>query len=147
MNRRLILVLVVLGLAAAVIFPRLFLRESRRVGTRSVDTLETIKAAQAIYARTHPGRGFASSLAELGPGPGAQLIDSVLASGRKSGYVYSLNTTPPDSSGRIAHYTVIVRPEKYGPESPSFFIDETGVERFTVENRAPTVNDPLRPVQ
>jgi len=103
--------------------------------------------AQVFYVRSHPDKGFAASLAELGPIPGADLIDSVLASGKKSGYVYTLNAAPPDASGRITHYTLVVRPEKYSTKSPSFFIDETGIEHLTIENRDPTVNDPVRPPQ
>lgn len=139
MRRKLILVLLVLAAAFAIL-----VRESRRIDTPSEDPLRTISAAQLVYAQTHPDKGFASSLAELGPAPGDELIDSVLASGRKSGYAFTLNAAPPEASGRIIHYTLVARPETYGKGSPSFFTDETGVEHITVENRAATVNDPLR---
>jgi hypothetical protein len=39
------------------------------------------------------------------------------------------------------HCTLVARPEKYKKETRSFFVDEPGVERFTTENRAATVND------
>ncbi len=138
MNRKLILVLVTLGLATLVFWT------TQHVGTRAADNLATINAAQVIYARTHPDKGFASSLVEWGPSPGEELIDGMLASGKKSGYVYLLTAAPPDSIGRVTHYTLIVRPEKYHPEMASFFTDETGVERFTFENRLPTAIDPVR---
>jgi len=128
---------VLLVLAAGVVIS---VRESRRINTNSVDSLRIINTAQVAYAETHPNKGFTSSLAELGPSPGAELIDSVLASGRKSGYVFTLNAGP-----LTRHAYVVARPEKYGTGSPSFFSDETGVEHFTVENRAATVNDPVRP--
>jgi hypothetical protein len=147
MRRKLLLLLLLLGLAATVFLPGLYRRELRRMGTRPADSLQTIHVAQVFYARSHPDKGFAPSLAELGPSPGAELIDSVLASGRKSGYVYTLNAAPPDASGRITHYTLVVRPEKYSTESPSFFLDETGIEHLTIENRNPTVNDPVRSPQ
>src|ERR1700739_1802106 len=115
MRRSLILVLVLLVLAAAVVIS---VRESRLINTRSVDSLRTINMAQVAYAETHPNKGFASSLAELGPSPGAELIDPGLASGTKSGYVFNLNAAPPEASGRITHYTVVARPEKYGAETP-----------------------------
>src|SRR5882757_8585497 len=126
MRRKLILVLVLLGLAAAVV---IFVPKSRRIGTASVDSVRTICTAQVAYAQTHPEKGFASSLAELGPSPGAELIDSVLASGRKSGYVFTLNAAPPEASGRIIHYTLVARPEKYEKQTRSFFMDESGVKR------------------
>ena len=144
MNRKLILVLVILSLATVVVLPRLYFRALRHFGTRTADSLMIINSAQVIYARTHPDKGFASSLAELGPSPGAELIDPVLASGKKSGYVYVLTAMPADFSGRVTHYTLVVRPEKYSPETASFFTDETGVERFTFENRVPTATDRVR---
>ncbi len=109
----------------------------------SFDADPTINTAQVEYARAHPDKGFASSLAELGPESGAALIDSVLASGRKSGYVFVLTAASPDSHGRITHYTVIARPQRYGKEGKhSFLMDESGVQHFTTEDRAPTAQDP-----
>jgi hypothetical protein len=139
MRRKLILALVVLAAAIAI-----FVRESRRIDTPSEDPLRTINGAQVVYAQTHPGKGFASALAELGPAPGDELIDSVLASGRKSGHAFTLNAAQPEASGRITHYTLVARPETYGEGRPSFFTDETGVGHITVANRAAAVNDPLR---
>ena len=67
----------------------------------------------------------------------------MLASGRKSGYVYVLTAASPDSHGRITHYTVIARPQRYGKEGKhSFLTDESGVLHFTTEDRAPTGQDP-----
>jgi hypothetical protein len=143
MRRKLILVLVLSGLAAAIFL----LRESRRIETRPVGSLQTIKAAQFIYARTHPDKVSASSLAKLGPSPGAELIDAVLASGRKSGYLFILSTAPPDFSGRIMHYAVVARPQQYRSGRRNFFMDESGVERFTTEDRPATINDPPRTLE
>ena len=70
-------------------------------------------------------------------------IDEVLAKGRKYRYVFLLTTAPPDPSGHIIHFTVTARPQKYGKYGTrSFFADESGVIRFTAEDRAPTVEDP-----
>jgi hypothetical protein len=129
--------------AAAIVVPNIFLQEGAPNEASSVGSLRTINAAQVYYAQTHTDKGFASSLAELGPEPGSALIDSVLASGRKSGYVFVLTTASPDSHGRITHYTVIARPQRYGKESKhSFLTDESGVFHFTTEDRAPTAQDP-----
>ena len=88
-------------------------------------------------------KGFASSLAELGPVSGEGLIDPILARGAKSGYVFFLSAGPPDSEGRITQFTIVVRPQKYLNGSPSFYMDESGIKRFTVDNRAATVDDPM----
>ena len=129
--------------AAAIVIPNLFLHEGVPYEASAVGLLRTINVAEAEYAQAHPDKGFASSLAELGPEPGSALIDSVLASGRKSGYVFILTAAPPDSHGRITHYTVIARPQKYRREvKHSFLTDESGVQHFTTEDRAPTAQDP-----
>lgn len=129
--------------AAAIVVSSISLQERAPNEASSVGSLRTINVAQVSYAQTHPDRGFASSLAELGPEPGSGLIDSVLASGRKSGYVYVLTAASPDSHGRITHYTVIARPQRYGKEGKhSFLTDESGVLHFTTEDRAPSAQDP-----
>jgi len=83
------------------------------------------------------------SLAELGPKSGEELIDPVLATGRRNGYVYLLTAAPPDPSRHVTQYFVTARPQKYGKFGiRCFFIDESGVIRFTAEDRAPTAQDP-----
>jgi hypothetical protein len=135
----------VVGIAAvAIILPNLLLfRERAPYEASAVGSLRTINVAQVEYARTHPDRGFASSLAELGPGSDDPLIDSVLASGKKSSYIFILTAAPPDSHGRIVRYGITARPQHYGKNvKHNFFTDESGVLRFTTENRAATAQDP-----
>jgi len=59
----------IVGVAAAVIVvPNFFLHFERVPNEASgVGSLRTINSAQVEYARNHPDKGFASSLAELGP--------------------------------------------------------------------------------
>jgi hypothetical protein len=135
----------VVGIAAvAIILPNLlFFRERAHYEASAVGSLRTINVAQVEYARTHPDRGFASSLAELGPGSDDPLIDSVLASGKKSSYIFILTAASPDSHGRIVRYGITARPQHYGKNiKHNFFTDESGVLRFTTENRAATAQDP-----
>ncbi|PYU56448.1 MAG: hypothetical protein DMG55_23840 [Acidobacteria bacterium] len=70
-------------------------------------------------------------------------IDSVLASGKKSSYIFTLTAAPQDSDGRTVRYCITGRPQHYGKTKHSFFIDESGVLRFTTENRAATAEDPV----
>jgi hypothetical protein len=127
--------------AAAIILPNLFLPKRAPDEASAVGSLRSINSAQAEYARTHPDRGFASSLAELGPGSG-DLIDSVLASGKKNNYVFILTAAPADSHGCIVRYSIMARPQHYGKNiKRNFFMDESGILRFTTENRAATAQD------
>lgn len=72
----------------------------------------------------NPRKGFVPALSELGPPPGADLIDQQLASGTRSGYSFHMIAARPDASGRIAQYTVVARPLTFGQTGRrSFFAD------------------------
>jgi hypothetical protein len=110
----------------------------------AISALRNINTAQSVYAKEHPDRGFAPNLRDLGPSPGAELIDSVMASGLKSRYSITMAAASPDSDGRIRRYTLIARPQRFGKdETRSFFTDESGAFHATSENRTPTVQDPI----
>ena len=94
-----------------------------------------------LYAEQH--QGFAASLIELGPPPGAGLIDAVLATGRKSRYIIRMIAAPRDLHGRITKYIVVARPERFGKHGArSFLTDESGDFHVTSEDRVPTPRDP-----
>jgi hypothetical protein len=112
----------------------------------AADALRAINAAQIQYARTHPGEGFASSLKELGPSPGAALIDEDLANGRRYNYILTLTASFADSSGHITQYALTARPLSYGSLGRrSFFSDQSGVIHYTAADRTPTVYDRVLP--
>jgi hypothetical protein len=143
MRRKVLVIcgLLILVAAALTAVPRLMRPERQRFDTTSVDELGTLYTAQYVYERTHPERGFASSLSQLGPDSADSLIDPLLATGNKDGYLFVLTPEPRDARGRVIHYSIVALPQKYHRGTPSFYIDETGVERFARENRAATVND------
>jgi hypothetical protein len=116
--------------------------EKGRIDTRRSDSLRIIFLAQCEYARGHPDKGFATSLEDLGNDSRGSLVDSVLASGTQSGYEFILWTGGPNSQGRVSRFFVVARPQKYQEGERSFFIDESGLERFTPENLAATAADP-----
>jgi hypothetical protein len=124
--------------------PFLHLEKPASNEASAISALRNINTAQSVYAEEHPKKGFAVSLQELGPSPGAELIDEMLASGSKSRYVITMFAAPPDSSGRINKYTLIARPQHFGKdEARSFFTDESGAFHATPENRTPTIQDPI----
>lgn len=112
----------------------------------AASALRTIHAAQIQYAKIHPDKGFASSLSELGPAPGAALIDKGLANGQK--YIYEITLIPasPKESGPLVGYALIARPHPYGSSGRrSFYSDESGVIRYTAADRAATGRDRVLP--
>lgn len=139
-----------LGSALVVVASALFLSvyalaPNRPAGEASaVGSLRTIHSAQLQFAQDHPQAGFATSLAQLGPSSGADLIDHSLASGTKSGYIFLIAPATTDPPGRVTKYLAIARPVHYGQTGTrSFLVDESGTLHYTRENRTPTVQDPL----
>jgi type IV pilus assembly protein PilA len=128
---------------AAIMIPCFVGSRSAANEASAVGSLRTIDTAQLHFSENHPKKSFASSLAELGPPPGADLIDAALVSRTKSGYVFTFKPGSPDPSGPIPHYTVTARPQTFEKTGyRSFFTDESGVIRYTVENRPATATDP-----
>lgn len=134
----------------ALFMPNLLDGRGRGNEASAVGSLRSINTGEVTYASTH-GIGFSPTLAALGPPAqgsqlsvdAADLIDSVLARGQKSGYNFIYTPGPRDAQGRILRYTVVAQPATLGVTGQrSFFTDETGVLRATPEARPATVADP-----
>jgi type IV pilus assembly protein PilA len=87
--------------------------------------MRAISMAEVQYESTYPANGLACSLAALGGDPSsgaptpaaAQMLQSDLASGYKSGYIFSIgNCTKVSINGtdRITGYTVTAVPQTVG---------------------------------
>lgn len=94
----LLIVVVIIGIIAAIAIPNLLAsRRSANEGS-AISALRTVHGAQSTYASTYGGGNYAGTpwgldgvgLSTLG---NLQLVDSVLASGTKSGYAYLTGTT------------------------------------------------------
>lgn len=115
-------------------------------------SLRTIVSANEVYRESYR-QGYAPTLAALGnPENGicdvatavhACLIDSVLASGRKSSYLFTYTAGPPDKDGKITTYIVHGDPIQIGRDGMrSFYVDQTGVIRME-RDRAATSTSPV----
>ena len=139
-------VIVLIAALFAHIIPSSSFLDMERVEASGADALRSINAAQTEYAKRHREKGFASSLEELGPPPGAALIDENLANGWRYKYSITLAPASPDGSGHTSRYTLTARPIPYGNRGRrSFFCDESGVIHYTAADRAPTVHDRVLP--
>ncbi len=100
----------------------------------AISSTRRILTSQITYSAT-VGKG--NYAVDLEPLRDAALIDALLASGTKDGYALS-------TSGDTSTFTVNARPLTYGSTGTrSFFCDETGVIRYTREDRPATVEDTL----
>ncbi|HTQ87834.1 MAG TPA: hypothetical protein VMI93_16565 [Candidatus Solibacter sp.] len=108
----------------------------------AVGSLRNLSIAQVHFQNAHPEKGYARSLAELGPAPGAGLLDPVIAAGERFGYRITLLPGPPDQNGRTTAYSAVARPVQYKITGCyCFFVDESAVVRRTYEDRPATSAD------
>ena len=106
----------------------------------AIRALQTLHSAQMTYQAT-AGNGNYGSLSDLYE---AQLIDSVLASGFKYGYVFQIfNVAPIGTASDAFHMTATpISYRKTGRRS--FFVNENGEMRGADKNgAAATVTDPI----
>ena len=129
----------------------------------ALNSLRTINSAMTSYQLSYQ-HGFAPSLKVLAsPAPSAAggaasstapscqaagLIDDPLASGRKSGYIFEFAPGPPSENPPagcppgVTAYTVTANPQSSKQGQQHYFTDQTGVIRWTRENRSATAHDP-----
>jgi prepilin-type N-terminal cleavage/methylation domain-containing protein len=91
----LLIVVAIILIIAAIAIPNLLRARMAANESSAVASIRTINTAQITYNSTYPTVGFAASLAVLGgvapctpTSTTACLIDSVLAAGTKSGYLF-----------------------------------------------------------
>lgn len=133
-----LLVVVAIILVIAVMAIPSFLQSRIAANEASaVASVRVVTTAQNTYASTYPDIGFACSLTTLGPSSdgtiiptAAGLIDSVLASGKKTGYLVSIDAS--SCSGNPAtSYVVTAVPITAGQSgNRSFCSDQTNLIRF-----------------
>jgi type IV pilus assembly protein PilA len=145
----LLIVVVIIGIIAAIAIPNLL--ASRRAANESsaISTMRTFTSAQATYQAT-VGGGQYGSLSALGD---AGLVDSVVAGATsaataKSGYYYSV--TPVSGSERF-YWDATARPAVYGTGlsgtgTRSFYTNESGVIYFRNNAQAPSASATTRAI-
>src|SRR5664279_2616527 len=93
--------------------------------TSAIQSLHAISMAEIQYESTYPANGYACSLAALGGDPNAgapspaaaQMLQGDLASGFKSGYIFTIgNCTKVSINGqdRVTGYSVTAVPQTVG---------------------------------
>lgn len=127
-------------LVAAIFIPNLLRSRIAANEASAVGTLRSLNTVCLTFASTYGG--FPESLAQLGPGnppskDAADLIDSVLAIGTKSGYSFTYTANASDPAGHVVEYTLVARPLAISKSGQRwFFTDQTGVIRSSAEGPA-----------
>jgi type IV pilus assembly protein PilA len=145
----LLIVVAIIMIIAAIALPNLLSARMSANEASAVQSLRTIQSAETLYATTYTNLGFSATLADLGGASNsvcvasptqACLIDNVLASGMKSGYIitwtgdgltpsfsYNLNADPVvrGGSGRRSFYTNYPGVIRYNDSGPATGTDPT----------------------
>jgi type IV pilus assembly protein PilA len=143
----LIIVVAVILVLAAIAIPSLLRSKMTTNEASAVGSQRALTSACTAYSTTW-GQGFPVKLANLGPGSpatsaAADLIDSVLAGGKKSGYTLVYVSGAPNN-GKILSYTINANPiivKQTGTRY--FFTDQSGVIRYNFGSAANAASKPL----
>jgi competence protein ComGC len=137
-------------IVAAIAIPNLLRSKMAANEAAAVGSLRTVNTACVVYSTEYGG--FPPSLNALGgEGSGAepsaisaQLIDSVLQTGRKSGYLFFYSAGAPDEKGVISSFIVNADPAVAGSTGlRHFFTDQSGVIRAETSGPANQNSPPL----
>jgi prepilin-type N-terminal cleavage/methylation domain-containing protein len=134
----LLIVVAIILIIAAIAIPNLLRSRIAANQASAVGSIRTINTADVTYSTTY-NKGYSPTLAALGPAAGggnptatnADLIDSVLASGTKSGYTFTYTAGAADANGNINTYGVKADPTTPGTSGQNHYgSDQSGVIRY-----------------
>ncbi len=146
----LLIVVTIILIIAAIAIPNLLKSKIQANETAAVGALKALTESALLYSNTYGG--FPHALSDMGPGAGgsaatstsADLIDSVLASGIKSGYRFTYMPVTIDASGNVLSYTITATPVAVGTTGQrSFFTDQSGTIRSTASGVADSTSPPI----
>src|SRR5712672_4656563 len=125
----LLVVVAVILIIAAIAIPNYLKSKMLANEASAVQNLRNITTAELVYSTTY-GIDLSDNLSKLS-GNGitvdqnnAGLIDEVLASGRKSGYVYTFSPLTTDAQGHPSTYSVSADPQIPGSSGQRHFYTE-----------------------
>ena len=146
----LLIVVAVIMVIAGIAIPNFIRSKMRANESNAVSNLRTISTANVVYNTTYGGF-FAPTLVTLAGDPAipsataAGLIDSVLASGVKAGYIFTYAPLAKDSNGNAQAFSVNADPVAPGTTGDRhFYIDQTGVIRQNLTAAASGSDAPIQ---
>ena len=138
------IVVAIILIIAAIAIPNMMRARISANEASAVASLRTISTAETTYSSTYPTIGYTCSLAELGPPPSgspmsptaAGILDNVLASGTKTGYIFALQAC---AGTPRANYTSTAVPINVGGTGQRAFCSSTpGVIDYSSDGLAGT---------
>lgn len=147
----LLIVVAIILIVAAIAIPNFMRSRIAANEAASVTACKKITTAQVVYSTTY-GLGFSQTLEQLGPAPGgapadsdnAGLLDEVLTSGAKHGYVFTYTPIDMDGDNRPEAFSLQADPSNPGTSGHRFFYtDQTGVVRQRLGGSAGPDDSPI----
>jgi len=148
----LLIVVAIILIIAAIAIPNLLRSRIAANEASAVGSIRTINTAEVTYSSTYPDCGF-TTMGNLGgsggSATGAGLIDSVLASGTKSGYSFVASASGGSGtcgSGSLPNTLYSVTGDPTSPQTGQrhFFSDQSGVIRYDTSVAATVSSNPLQ---
>jgi len=141
-----VVLIAILLVVAAIAIPNLLHSNLSEDESSTVASLRALNAACANYSMLYGG--YPGSLSNLGPGDpanstSAALIDAALASGTKSGYVFTYTAGAIGIGGNVLSYTITTNPAAPGTGRRRFFTDQSGVIRANRTGAADANSTPV----
>jgi len=144
----LLIVVAIILIIAAIAIPNLLRSRMAANEASAVGSIRSINTAAVTYSSTYPSVGYPSNLAVLAPAASAtsaaaDLIDSVLSGGTKSGYQFAVVAN--GSGTPLTGYSVNgdpVSPNTSGTRG--FYSDQSGVIRYNSAAGASSSSSPLQ---
>ena len=130
----LLIVILVITILASISLPSMLSSRKQANEQSAISTLRQIATGQELYRTRYSPVGY-GTLAQLS---GSGLLNSVIASGHKSGYTFSLPVEPSANA-----YTIIAVPDLNAGDR-WFFLDESGVIRAAHGEQATAASTPIQ---
>ena len=146
----LLIVVTIILIIAAIAIPNLMRNKIQANETAAVETMRTLNESVLLYSNSYGG--FPHALSDMGPGASgtqptsasADMIDSVLAGGVKSGYRFAYAALATDPAGNVLSYSITAIPVVPGSTGQrSFFTDQSGTIRSTATGTADSTSSPI----
>lgn len=126
----LLIVVLIIGIIAQMAIPHLMQSKLAANEASAITTVRSVLNAETLYVTT-VGSGRYASMGSLVSG---MLVDTVVGSSTKDGYVFAISLGAADAS-----FVIDARPTGYlNSGIRSFFSDETAVIRYTTADSAAT---------
>jgi type IV pilus assembly protein PilA len=142
----LLIVVAIILIIAAIAIPNLLRSKMAANEASAVASLRTLNTSAVAFSTTYGA--YPTALSNLGPAAtpsstAADLIDSVLALGIKSGYTLTY-TGVAGTGGIIASYNIVAKPVTQGVSGQrGFYTDQSGVIRSDPTGTATSASTPL----